>query len=104
MYHALNVSNFVEPTAEVRLRFIASDINGFSIVEAAIDDVQVTTIVCDDAIPGDIDGDGVVGASDLLLLLANWGPCGDCKDCPADLDGNCTVGASDLLILLANWG
>ncbi|MEE9129781.1 MAG: hypothetical protein V3T84_07155 [Phycisphaerales bacterium] len=53
---------------------------------------------------GDIDGDGTVGAADLLILLVNWGRCGDCDDCPADLDGNCTVGASDLLILLANWG
>lgn len=61
-------------------------------------------IVCHSAIPGDLDGDGIVGASDLLILLANWGPCGDCNDCPADLDDNCTVGASDLLILLANWG
>ena len=53
---------------------------------------------------GDIDGDGTVGANDLLILLANWGRCENCDDCPADLDDNCTVGASDLLILLANWG
>ena len=53
---------------------------------------------------GDIDGDGTVGATDLLILLVSWGPCDDCNDCPADLDGNCTVGASDLLILLVNWG
>ena len=53
---------------------------------------------------GDIDGDGSVGVADLLILLANWGPCLDCSDCPADLDGNCSVGVSDLLILLANWG
>ncbi len=55
-------------------------------------------------IPGDLDGDGSVGVADLLILLASWGPCDDCDDCPADLDGNCTVGVSDLLILLANWG
>lgn len=55
-------------------------------------------------IPGDLDGNGIVGASDLLILLASWGPCADCGNCPADLDGNCTVGASDLLILLENWG
>jgi hypothetical protein len=53
---------------------------------------------------GDLDGDCSVGASDLLILLVNWGPCADCDDCPADLDGNCIVGASDLLILLVNWG
>ncbi len=61
-------------------------------------------IVCADTIPGDLDGDGSVGASDLLILLSNWGPCDNCENCPADLDGNCVVGAADLLILLANWG
>ena len=58
----------------------------------------------DNLVLGDLDGDGTVGASDLLILLASWGPCGDCDDCDADLDGNCIVGASDLLILLINWG
>lgn len=55
-------------------------------------------------IPGDIDGDGTVGVSDLLLLLAAWGPCADCDDCPADLNDDCSVGVADLLMLLANWG
>ncbi|MEE9131261.1 MAG: hypothetical protein V3T84_14670 [Phycisphaerales bacterium] len=49
----------------------------------------------------DLDGNGSVGASDLLALLAAWGPnaCG-----PPDFDGNGSVGASDLLVLLVNWG
>ncbi len=51
--------------------------------------------------PADLDGDGSVGVSDLLELLASWGPC---KGCPADFDGNGDVGVSDLLTLLANWG
>ena len=49
----------------------------------------------------DLDGNGDVGASDLLALLASWGPC---EECTADLDGNGDVGASDLLALLAGWG
>ena len=53
---------------------------------------------------GDLDGDGIVGVSDFLILLANWGRCADCADCAADLDDNCVVGVSDLLILLGNWG
>ncbi len=53
------------------------------------------------ACPWDLDDNGSVGVSDLLALLADWGPC---KGCPADFDGNGTVGASDLLALLANWG
>ncbi|MEE9130669.1 MAG: FG-GAP repeat protein [Phycisphaerales bacterium] len=51
--------------------------------------------------PWDLDGNGSVGAADLLRLLVSWGPC---KGCPADFDGNGTVGASDLLALLVNWG
>ena len=51
--------------------------------------------------PHDLDADGSVGVSDLLSLLASWGPC---KGCPADFDGNDDVGVSDLLALLANWG
>jgi hypothetical protein len=55
--------------------------------------------------PGDLDGDGVVGILDFLLLLAAWGPCPDpCPPaCAADLDGDCTVGVTDFLLLLANW-
>ena len=59
------------------------------------------------AVPGDVDGDGVVGIVDLLALLAAWGPCGDCstpRACPADFDGDCEVGIEDFLTLLANWG
>jgi hypothetical protein len=56
------------------------------------------------AIPGDIDGDGMVSTSDLLALLGAWGGCLDCGDCPADLDGDCQVSTADLLILLGNWG
>ncbi len=65
---------------------------------------RVRLIVVRASLPGDINGDGSVGVKDLLILLSNWGPCGDCEDCPADLDADCTVGVSDLLLLLSNWG
>ena len=63
--------------------------------------VTFTVTVPGQGCVADLDEDGTVGASDLLALLASWGPC---KGCPADLDGNGSVGASDLLALLANWG
>lgn len=55
-------------------------------------------------LPGDLDDDGSVSVSDLLILLAAWGACDNCDSCIADIDNDCTVGVSDLLILLANWG
>lgn len=51
---------------------------------------------------GDIDGDGAVTFTDLVALLAAWGPCEDA--CLADLDFNGAVDFGDLVALLANWG
>jgi hypothetical protein len=51
--------------------------------------------------PGDLNGDDTVNVSDLLALIASWGPC---TGCSADLDGNGTVDVADLLQLLALWG
>ncbi len=56
---------------------------------------------CD--VPGDLDGDGSVGIVDFLMLLNNWGACGDCGACLGDLDGDCSVGVPDLLGLLEHW-
>ncbi len=53
---------------------------------------------------GDLNGDGVVNVSDLLILLSQWGSCADPNDCQADLNNDGEVNVSDLLILLANWG
>lgn len=57
---------------------------------------------CDDGSTtpfGDLDGDGVVGGSDLGLLFANWGGSG-----VGDLDGNGVVDAADLGLLLTVFG
>jgi hypothetical protein len=50
--------------------------------------------------PEDFDGDGEIGVTDFLLLLAAWGNAGG----PEDLDGDGVVGVQDFLLLLAAWG
>ncbi len=59
--------------------------------------VAVTSLKC----PWDTDGDGTVGVTDLLDLLALWGldPSG-----PPDFDGDGVVAVTDLLELLGRWG
>jgi len=47
---------------------------------------------------GDLNGDGIVGSTDLGILLSAWGKSG-----PADLNGDGTVDGADLGILLSNW-
>ncbi len=49
----------------------------------------------------DLDGDGLVGILDLLLLLAQFGTCQG--PCWADMDHDGAVGVTDLLVLLSNW-
>lgn len=49
--------------------------------------------------PFDLDGDGIVGAADLTILLGQWGGPGT-----GDFNGNGIVDAADLTTLLGQWG
>jgi len=84
------VSDFVVPTSEVQMRFIASDTGTISIVEAAIDDFRIVDATCNqpigtsycDAVPnstgdiGEIEGEGtnLVIVNDLQLVARNLPP------------------------------
>ena len=50
--------------------------------------------------PADLDGDGIVGGSDLGQLLLRWND----ADPAADLDGDGVVSGPDLGIMLLAWG
>lgn len=52
--------------------------------------------------PGDVDLNGTVDVSDLLLLLVGWGVLAP-GDPPADFDNNRLVDVNDLITLLAEW-
>lgn len=55
--------------------------------------------------PGDVDGSGEVDVTDLLELIAAWGPCPDPgPPCSADIDEDGEVDVADLLALIAAWG
>lgn len=49
------------------------------------------------ALEGDLDGDGLVGQSDIALLLLDYGVCGGC---PSDLDQSGTVDSGDIAYML----
>ena len=67
--------------------------------------VVMDTAVLDLFNPADIDQDGVVGFSDLLLILTWWGEClPEPFECPFDLNGDGFVNFEDLLVVLAAWG
>jgi hypothetical protein len=55
------------------------------------------------SMPGDADGDGIVGSTDLNILLTQFGTSTGI-DPRADMDGDVIVGSLDLNILLTNFG
>jgi len=60
-----------------------------------------SSTVCD--CPGDIDGNGLVAAADLAILLSVWGT--NASDFPAaDTNHDGQVNAADLSLLLSSWG
>ena len=93
--HALG--GVVEPTAQVRLRFVASDYDPQSLVEACIDDFRVLSR-CPGR-PGDYNGDTVVDTLDFLAFLNDW-VAGNPK---ADWNGDTVVDTLDFLAFLNDW-
>ncbi len=59
------------------------------------------TVIGTGGCPEDLDGNGLVGVDDLLMLLAAYG--NTCA-CPEDINESGTVDVDDLLMLLAAYG
>ncbi len=97
IYKSLRIADYMTPTATMKVRFIAEDSATGSLIEAAVDEVRITITECGAA--EDLNGDGVVDASDVAILLNNWGGSG-----LGDIDGNGVVDAADVAALLNAWG
>jgi len=90
-----------QPTVYLRWTMGTTD-GGWRYCGWNIDDIELVAYVCEEEIPGDLNGDGCVDQKDLGILLTDW----DCTggDCPGDCDGDGDTDQEDLGILLAHWG
>jgi len=64
-----SVADFVAPTAQMRVRFVASDFINGSIVEAGVDDLRLEAVGCSTN-PADLNGDGELDFFDVSLFLS----------------------------------
>ena len=102
-------SDDVEPTSEVKVRFVVADNPNDSVTDAGIDDFQVDVLFCDDEEPceGDANGDGVVNPLDSGFVLARFGcpvGTGDPGCDAADQNGDGEVNPLDSGFVLARFG
>ena len=88
------LTDVIDATDSVMVRFIASDNGAGSIVEAAIDEFQIISLVCDDQCAVDFNGDGSL---DILDFVAFQGAFVD-GDPEADFNGD---GNHDILDFIA---
>lgn len=87
------VSDFIAPTTQVRLRFIASDEGPGSIVEAGLDDLTLSFVGCDDAPTADLaEPFGVFNFFDVAAFIDLF----NAGDPAADFDGNGSINFFDL--------
>ncbi len=93
---SFRVSDFVTPSTQVKIRFIADDAGTGSVIEAAVDEIRMSSVTC--AVPADLNADGYVNGADLTILLNAWGTSG-----LGDIDGDGVVNGADLTLLLNAW-
>ena len=97
--HTFTVGDFVTPTAQVKVRFEASDLGSGSVVEAGIDAFFVQRFGCENPCIGDLDGDNDIDLADLATLLGNYGTTSGASYADGDLDGDGDVDITDLATL-----
>jgi len=90
----------IEPTDQMRIRFVPNDAAPGSIIEAAVDEVVVLVRGC--PIPpcaADFDANGVREVTDIFAFLGVWFAGGS----SADIDGIPGIGVPDIFAFLALW-
>jgi choice-of-anchor B domain-containing protein len=77
--HDLSSVPGLNPSNQFQVRFEVSDYATGSVVEAAVDSIQLSSIDCESC-TGDIDGNGTVNVEDILESIAGFGTLYDVND------------------------
>jgi len=106
---SFRIDEFVTPTSQMRVRFVARDEGSGSIVEAGVDEVRITFLNCAAPPPelcnGDADGDLDRDFADITAVLGSFGTSYlPALDGSGDADHDGDVDFSDVTSVLGNFG
>lgn len=104
--HLFQVSNFVPPTSNMRVRFSLEDDPNNSLAEAGVDDFTIVRLYCSsltEFVRTDANDDGMFDLSDPIALLAYVFSGGATPSClkAADANDDGSVDISDAVAMLA---
>lgn len=89
----------IEPTSQMRVRFVADDAGSGSVVEAAVDELSLVVRGCPPApCPADFDGQDGVQVGDIFAFLAAW-----FEGEPAAYEFGGTPGVPAIFAFLTAW-
>ncbi len=99
--YEFNLNGVIEPTNQMKLRFVADDAGSGSVLEAAVDEIRVALRACEaepDCV-ADFDDSGDVEVPDIFAYLSAW----FANDDAADIDGTPGVAVPDIFAFLSLW-
>lgn len=99
------IEDVIPPTSTMRVRFVAEDADPGSIVEAAVDDFAVSSLLCDPpclGATGDLDANGMVNGNDVGVFVDAALNGGSFEvTCAGDFSNDGTLGAEDVTDFVA---
>ncbi len=101
----IDLQAFVPLTDQVRFRITATDSPNDSILELGLDAFRIEAVACvDTPCVGDANGDRLVNADDLLVVLGAFGARVSGGPAEGDMNEDTQVNADDLLLVLGAFG
>ncbi len=100
------VADFLAPTSQMRVRFIAHDFTPNSIVEAGIDEFDLSFVMCNPpaGCEGDANGDNTVDVNDISYVLFRLGNSGGIGTVEGDANLDGIVDVNDISYVLFRLG
>ncbi len=99
-YYTLRIEDILQPTSQMRFRFVAWDYGDNRTVEAAIDDLKIEFLGCPTSNQADLNNDGVLNHFDISIFLNAFAS----QNPIADFNSNGIIDFYDVSIFIIAFG